>query len=280
MSSLQFLLVAMHALKAKNPLTESFIVQLDVELEGSGLQIPPGKSGPLPSILRTCGGGSSRHTPASTNDQGCSPLVDIRTAKAEQSTDDVRRPVNSKVRLSSLTEYPRMNYNRRVPSNYGETSGAMDVDISIENMSNQRLPSMTNSAQPTATTSPNNASSQNSFSPPNVEEHSSLTNTSSVGGMSPGTASAAAIFSDHQAFPSFDPGTTNMSKVPGSEGAQHPFAMPASWNHENTRVSPGNSAGDFDFDSMTSANVPNWQPMSVVEGEWLFSTWNGADTST
>ena len=36
-SSLQFLLSAMHAIKRKNPLTESFLVQLDVDLEGAGL---------------------------------------------------------------------------------------------------------------------------------------------------------------------------------------------------------------------------------------------------
>jgi len=36
--SLRFLLSAMHALKKKNPLTESFLVQLDVDLEGLGSQ--------------------------------------------------------------------------------------------------------------------------------------------------------------------------------------------------------------------------------------------------
>lgn len=39
-SSLHFLLAAMQVLTAKNPLTESFLVQLDVDLEGSGLDIP------------------------------------------------------------------------------------------------------------------------------------------------------------------------------------------------------------------------------------------------
>ncbi|CAK4032090.1 transcriptional regulatory [Lecanosticta acicola] len=37
-TSLQFLLTAMHAIKRKNPLTESFLVQLDVDLEHAGLQ--------------------------------------------------------------------------------------------------------------------------------------------------------------------------------------------------------------------------------------------------
>jgi hypothetical protein len=38
-SSLHFLLAAMQVLKTKNPLTESFLVQLDVDLEGSGLDV-------------------------------------------------------------------------------------------------------------------------------------------------------------------------------------------------------------------------------------------------
>ena len=38
-SSLQFLLAAMHALKKKNPLTESFLVQLDVDLEGMNIDV-------------------------------------------------------------------------------------------------------------------------------------------------------------------------------------------------------------------------------------------------
>lgn len=36
--SLRFLLYAMNALKKKNPLTESFLVQLDVDLEGMGMR--------------------------------------------------------------------------------------------------------------------------------------------------------------------------------------------------------------------------------------------------
>lgn len=39
-ASLRFLLSAMQVLKRKNPLTESFLVQLEVDLEGSGLDDP------------------------------------------------------------------------------------------------------------------------------------------------------------------------------------------------------------------------------------------------
>jgi hypothetical protein len=42
--SLRFLLSAMNAMKKKNPLTESFLVQLDVDLEGLGMHNPKYKS--------------------------------------------------------------------------------------------------------------------------------------------------------------------------------------------------------------------------------------------
>ncbi|CAJ2513439.1 Uu.00g015580.m01.CDS01 [Anthostomella pinea] len=59
--ALRFLLSAMNALKRKNPLTESFLVQLDVDLEALGLRIPKLKSafprstaspGPHPSLTK------------------------------------------------------------------------------------------------------------------------------------------------------------------------------------------------------------------------------------
>lgn len=37
-SSLQFVITALNAMKMKNPLTESFLVQLDVDLEGTGIR--------------------------------------------------------------------------------------------------------------------------------------------------------------------------------------------------------------------------------------------------
>jgi hypothetical protein len=37
-SSLQFVVGALNAMKSKNPLTQSFLVQLDVDLEGTGIR--------------------------------------------------------------------------------------------------------------------------------------------------------------------------------------------------------------------------------------------------
>ncbi|KAK4250505.1 fungal-specific transcription factor domain-containing protein [Corynascus novoguineensis] len=65
--SLRFLLSAMNALKRRNPLTESFLVQLDVDLEALGARIPklksafprssdsPGSPARLPSMLQNHG---------------------------------------------------------------------------------------------------------------------------------------------------------------------------------------------------------------------------------
>lgn len=60
--SLRFLLAAMGALKRLNPLTESFLVQLDVDLEALGMRIPKlktafprnGEMGSVSLGLSTC----------------------------------------------------------------------------------------------------------------------------------------------------------------------------------------------------------------------------------
>ncbi|KAI4687575.1 uncharacterized protein J4E88_003166 [Alternaria novae-zelandiae] len=71
-SSLQFLLQAMEALRRKNPLTESFLVQLDLDLEGAGLQgmrhQPYTQPTRKPTII-------SIHSDPQI---ACSPLINIR----------------------------------------------------------------------------------------------------------------------------------------------------------------------------------------------------------
>ncbi|KAH7626433.1 fungal-specific transcription factor domain-containing protein [Sordaria sp. MPI-SDFR-AT-0083] len=55
--SLRFLLSAMNALKRKNPLTESFVVQLDVDLEALGAKVPKLKN----AFCRSSDGSSRAH---------------------------------------------------------------------------------------------------------------------------------------------------------------------------------------------------------------------------
>jgi hypothetical protein len=67
-TSLQFLLSAMHAIKRKNPLTESFLVQLDVDLEGAGLEDTRALRQHLPKQFNT-----TNRTPACPQDHLAMP---------------------------------------------------------------------------------------------------------------------------------------------------------------------------------------------------------------
>lgn len=103
-ASLHFLLDAMHALKRKNPLTESFLVQLDVDLEGAGIDV--GQRGPnysKPVIvredIRIRGGPGGllkfndppiqAEIPLNTDSVKCSPLFEIR--ESQQPMADVNK---------------------------------------------------------------------------------------------------------------------------------------------------------------------------------------------
>jgi hypothetical protein len=76
-SSLQFLLAAMHALKRKNPLTESFLVQLDVDLEGMGMDVG---QRPLDQARM-----AMADMPNGVDSIKCSPIFDIRDSQAQNS---------------------------------------------------------------------------------------------------------------------------------------------------------------------------------------------------
>lgn len=93
LSSLHFLLAAMQVLKTKNPLTESFLVQLDVDLDGTGLDLPSSKSrwkfGQRPPVCLTLAlhysdsaDRNQGESPANTDGLKCSPLFEIRETQA------------------------------------------------------------------------------------------------------------------------------------------------------------------------------------------------------
>lgn len=305
-SSLQFVLGAMQALKMKNPLTESFLVQLDVDLECSGLRVPA--TSDQPSMALRVLSSKSMYMQAGADEHDCSPLLDIREAKErEPACAPPPRPILSRATSGNPVEVSRippmqmqthpgcfMHQSSDSPQSpprdplivglsptYGERSGPMDMDQPFDNPSSHRFPSQTDSGHPTPSISPHNSSSQHSFSPPNPEDHPTLTSTSSLTGMSPGTASSAAGFPSQPAFPSFDPNFADIAKVPVPGGVQNPFAMPSAWTYSDGRLSSGGTAGDFELTGMPSGDVQSWQPTGTVQGnEWLFQNWNGGDTYT
>lgn len=108
-SSLQFLLQAMQALRRKNPLTESFLVQLDLDLEGAGIQKPY-----MPVDTRNC------VVPVNTDPVGCSSIYEIRETQAQNA------PINqfANSRTSSSNAAPRFSQDSgQQPPAFGTSNG-------------------------------------------------------------------------------------------------------------------------------------------------------------
>lgn len=104
--SLRFLLAAMGALKRRNPLTESFLVQLDVDLEALGARIPK---------LRAA-------FPRSTLGVSLNPSFNIRTCKLTgafsfSKMEAIPGPVKHHQVLSATMGLIITVYSRRVVAN-------------------------------------------------------------------------------------------------------------------------------------------------------------------
>ena len=101
-SSLQFLLQAMQALRRKNPLTESFLVQLDLDLEGAGIPKPYMPIEKKNSVI-----------PVNSDPVGCSSIYEIRETQAQNA------PINTYAnsRAGSSNAAPQS-------SRFGTTSGS------------------------------------------------------------------------------------------------------------------------------------------------------------
>ncbi|KAI9696580.1 MAG: hypothetical protein M1836_005599 [Candelina mexicana] len=76
LTSLQFILTAMHALKRKNPLTESFLMQLELDLEGTKLDTPQATY----SSKYNCKGVAE--VPINSDAVKCSPLITIQQTQS------------------------------------------------------------------------------------------------------------------------------------------------------------------------------------------------------
>src|SRR5271156_2759549 len=111
-SSLQFLLSAMQALRTKNPLTESFLVQLDVDLEGSGLDIQfPSKLGLSRAMVSVRTGVSKcmltegqGEVPINTDSVKCSPLFEIRQSQTQGQNGGIQTSIEKP--LLTTTDMP------------------------------------------------------------------------------------------------------------------------------------------------------------------------------
>ena len=210
-ASLQFLLSAMHAIKRKNPLTESFLVQLDVDLEGAGLEntselraaMPPSQrqynnkfssSSGCPASSTQEGNGSSR--PPTYGDIGLAAYNDPNAATSIPLTSDapvkgstfgaysvpgLRGQSNgAEAFVASGGQFELQNRQQRSPGSQ-QSSGIsprpynpdMDTSPDGSGVGNDR-PTPNSS-----THSQNNFSSHTSnttYSPPNMQQQADLTN--------------------------------------------------------------------------------------------------------
>ena len=234
-SSLRFLLAAMQALKAQNPLTESFLVQLDVDLEGSGLDIP--------LIASRNPNGSTKYPgeiPVNSDAIHCSPLFEIRESQAPsahtrplRTTSDV--PMDFSGQDFTSADFEAMGYfsqnptQRQMPqraksalsdnvsTQYGQNNSLSDIAIS-PGASVHQPGSGRNSNQPTpsASSTSNKGSSHTSFTPPQFDDGS--VSYAAFNTTSPNTAQRL-----------FDPTSLNINKA-GPDGMNQPFAMSAGWD--------------------------------------------------
>ncbi|KAJ5899131.1 hypothetical protein N7495_003875 [Penicillium taxi] len=109
-SSLQFVIGALNAMKAKNPLTESFLVQLDVDLEGTGLRAidssKPSSSAAIKEMIK--------------NRDGCpSGIYTMR----ERQTDEAQIDTSPKNMRSSVNSHaPQAGMTTSLPSREKDSS--------------------------------------------------------------------------------------------------------------------------------------------------------------
>jgi hypothetical protein len=190
-SSLQFLLAAMHALKRKNPLTESFLVQLDVDLEGMNIDVGP-RVNEATRAARMC--------EVTINDNlDCSPLLQIRDSQAQSSAlNQNSRPtaystgfpnnpngvntINVDFNMMNNANSPSYNLPNRQKSGVGPASigRVTSISDSLSPPGSDNAPSPANERGSSRSNSSKDASSHTSFTPPSVTEDTNSQRTNNI----------------------------------------------------------------------------------------------------
>jgi hypothetical protein len=281
---------------------------LDVDLEGSGLDISSGASKNLNGRPKY-----PAEIPVNTDSLHCVPLYEIRESQAPNANANAPsqpplRTANDMPMEFSLQDftsseidsiYSNQSTSQRqmpqrmkstLPDNantqYGRTNSLSDSGLSPE-ASAQQPGSGRNSNQPTpsASTTSNKGSSHTSFTPPQFDDGS--TSYAAFSTLSPGTAQRL-----------FDPYAPSANKT-GPEGLNTPFSMPASWdfsadgsantgtgmkenNPENfssgTGLTPGPTGltpfmtNDGSGNESTNGGISGNTPGTSNQTEWMFTT--------
>ncbi|KIW06955.1 hypothetical protein, variant 1 [Verruconis gallopava] len=272
-SSLQFLLAAMHALKRKNPLTESFLVQLDVDLEGMnidvGMRVDQAAKDRLVRLeekrniitlsisflILTC----DKCEVAINDNLDCTPLLQIRDSQAQNSTlnQNFRQqsrpnaystslPIDSNATNTINVDFNMMN-NADSPSyslpnrQRGGFSGPASVgrvasiSDSLSPSGSDNAPSPANERGSSRSTSSKDASSHTSFTPP------STTGLNETIGSLPNNIST-----------STSPNTTSTGQTPG------PYGTSTFFNNSMDSNTYTSFQSDFFVQSIGGATSPGF----------------------
>lgn len=295
-ASLTFLLSAMMALRNKNPLTESFLVQLDVDLEGSGLNIPS-PLGPNRYAMRAHG-----ECPVNTDTVKCSPLFEIRETQAlgqaarhvepiapenlnginmnmgdtfmthhKPSDRDGRSPLN-RVASVSNTDSPVQSWEQSFGMGFQGKSPSGDGHSCGSSSSNQPTPATSNSS--------NHNSSGSSFSPhmDNLDNASMFTlnqEPKSNVRYREGLLRAGAAVSQTQQSSSekvnIDGGGVQINNIPNPGASSHQGTNNGFGNlFGGTGFTPGPS--EFTPGPSGSGMTPNWNDMPMTDNaDWMYN---------
>ncbi|PGH27404.1 hypothetical protein AJ80_00882 [Polytolypa hystricis UAMH7299] len=176
-SSLQFLLSAMNILKQRNPLTESFLAQLEIDLQSSGLD-NDGELVKHPKVSNVEG----------IEDAGCIPILNFSKDDPKEQSGNAKR--RCPLGIDVTPQQPADSTFEAVPGQHASFQGTtssleqylvphlaqdqvqslvMELDMSTEvSTGSDRMHSYSDHTTP----STNKASSNSSFSPPHADQPS------------------------------------------------------------------------------------------------------------
>ncbi|KAL5120299.1 hypothetical protein ACEQ8H_001857 [Pleosporales sp. CAS-2024a] len=241
MSSLQFLLQAMQALRRKNPLTESFLVQLDLDLDSAGilglLQKP--YSPPNPQLASI---------PVNTDAVSCTPIFEIRE------TQNANASVNTFGNTTLNTNHPSYpgaaDTNART-TQYSDSMRGPPLDLS--NINSMNFNNAQNSPYVPQATS---IASGQDFVPAGFTFHDDIEmDLSGIGDRSQQDHSSPATMSSQSRGGS----TSHSSYSPGTN--EHSLPYRASPNPKPLSLQPTNSFPPFRSSNMNDT-ATNLEPTS------------------
>lgn len=290
---LQFLLSAMHAIKRKNPLTESFIVQLDVDLEGAGLENSHELrvSAPLSDVVNKPSGCPTALLAMQTTVPNCGVTYGDNGLAMYNEPHKQDAPMTSSASTADAFGYPVVatmedtkafsafsipTRNRSSESSRAQISP--DMDMSPANSGDLRTPGSQNNGSSTQT-------SHTGYSPQNQAQNNpqhTANGLTSLQNQATTSARAHGIFENGDVDFSTD-FEIHSFPASSSHNQQSGFVLPQGWGSGgSTGMTPGVTGMTPGPTGMTPGSTemtPGADMMGMSEADWTqvlegFQTWD------